>query len=451
MKLSESLKAGRTAAKVTPEEDFNGGLDLSTYNTVKSMVHFRLVERLDLTTMTSLPQDALAEGVREALQEITAAEHLPLNQTERSMLVADLMNEIMGLGPLEPLMADATVQDILVNGHSRVYVEKDGILRGTAIRFRDDEHLMQIIDRIVSAVGRRVDESSPMVDARLPDGSRVNVIIPPLSLSGPVLSIRKFSHQALTVKALIENATLTAEMHSYLQAAVKSRLNVLISGGTGVGKTTFLNILSGYIPDTERIITIEDSAELRLHQPHVVSLEARPGNVEGRGHVTMTDLVRNSLRMRPDRIIVGEARGGEVMDMLQAMNTGHPGSMSTIHANSPRDALSRIQVMADMGESSFSERALRGLVSSALNIIVQLTRLVDGRRRVTSVTEVTGLQGETISSQEVFVFEQHGVSSKGAAYGVFRGTGVVSAFFDHFRTYGLNLNPEIFSFRSELR
>ncbi|AEB08665.1 CpaF family protein [Desulfobacca acetoxidans] len=451
MKLSDSLRAGRRLSPVKPRAGIDDQLHQRTYNSVKSKVHFRLVEELDLATVTDLPREELAAAVRQTLQEITTVEQLPLNQTERSMLVSDLMNEIMGLGPLEPLMADPTVQDILVNGHAQVYVEKSGLLTLSATRFRDDEHLMQIIDRIVTAVGRRVDESSPMVDARLADGSRVNVVIPPLSLCGPVLSIRKFAHQALTVEALIDNQSITPEIYEYMRAAIKSRLNILISGGTGVGKTTFLNILSGFIPEAERIITIEDSAELRLHQPHVISLEARPGNTEGRGSVTMTDLVRNSLRMRPDRIIVGEARGGEVMDMLQAMNTGHPGSMSTIHANSPRNALSRIQVMADMGESSFSERALRGLIASAINVIVQLNRLADGKRRVTSISEVTGMQGETVTSQDVFVFEQHGIGARGAVYGVFQGTGVVSSYLDHFRSHGINLNTDIFSFQSHVR
>jgi pilus assembly protein CpaF len=450
MKLIESVKCGRCIAKTERREAFDGELDLTAYNAVKSKVHFRLVEELDLPSVSDLSRDALADAVRETLRDITAGEHLPLNQMERSMLVADLMNEIMGLGPLEPLMADNTVQDILVNGCSRVYVETGGLLKLTPIRFRDDDHLMQIIDRLVSAVGRRVDESSPMVDARLPDGSRVNVIIPPLALNGPVLSIRKFAHEALSIESLMANAALTPEMVEYMRAAVRSRLNVLISGGTGVGKTTVLNILSGFIPDSERIITIEDSAELRLRQPHVVSLEARPGNIEGRGHVTLADLVRNSLRMRPDRIIVGEARGGEVMDMLQAMNTGHPGSMSTIHANSPRDALSRIQVMADMNESSFSERALKGLVSSALKVIVQLARLGDGRRRIICISEVIGLKEDSIATQEVFSFEQRGIDERGCVYGAFRGTGSGSFFLEHFRSNGINLSDEIFSFSKDV-
>ncbi|MGD9504768.1 MAG: CpaF family protein [Syntrophobacteraceae bacterium] len=451
MKLSERLKSGRQRCAAEAGEPGDCGLDVGAYNSVKSMVHVRLVEQLDLSSVADLPRESLADAIRETLQEITAAESLPLNKAERSMLASDLMNEIMGLGPLEPLMADASVQDILVNGCMRVYVEKEGVLKLTPIRFRDDDHLMQVIDRLVSAVGRRVDESSPMVDARLADGSRVNVIIPPLSLNGPVLSIRKFSHEALSMRRLIESGSLTREMEDYMRAAVKTRLNVLISGGTGVGKTTLLNILTGFIPDSERIITIEDSAELRLHQSHVISLEARPGNVEGRGSVTLTDLVRNSLRMRPDRIIVGETRGGEVMDMLQAMNTGHPGSMGTIHANTPRDALSRIQVMADMGASSFSERALKGLVSSALDVIVQLARLPDGKRRITCIAEVTGMQGENISTQEVFSFEQEGVDGQGCVQGAFRGSGVASSFLEHFKAHGMPVNPDIFTFRREVR
>ncbi len=444
MKLSESLKKDRDASDLVKVEPSPDRRDLDAYYSIKSAVHLRLVERLDLSAIVSLPPEALAKVVRTMLQEITAAGGFRLNQAEKALLVTDLVNEIVGLGPLEPLMADPTVQDILVNGPSKVYIERKGVLTLTPVRFRDDDHLMQVIDRIVSAVGRRIDESSPMVDARLPDGSRVNVVIPPLSLVGPVVSIRKFSHDTLTMEALLAHQSITPEMLRYLKAAVVSKLNIIISGGTGVGKTTLLNLLSGFIPEAERIITIEDSAELRLHQPHVVSLEARPGNVEGKGHVSMADLVRNSLRMRPDRIIVGEARGMEVMDMLQAMNTGHPGSMSTIHANSPRDALTRIQAMADMGETTFSERVLRSLVSRAINVVVQLARLVDGRRLITSISEITGLQGETTVLRDVFLFEQHGIGSEGGAYGVLRGSGTASSFLGHFRSYGTDLDPGIF-------
>lgn len=451
MKLSERIRSGKSRPAYE-EETLNGdSLDRGTYNAVKSGVHFRLVEQLDLASVTDLPRDALAASIKEALEDITSIENVPLNRKERAMLISDLINEILGLGPIEPLIADSSIQDILVNGYSQVYTEKGGILHLTPIQFRDNNHLMQIIDKIVSAVGRRIDESSPMVDARLPDGSRVNVIIPPLALNGPVLSIRKFGQTPITINDLVSGLSLTSEMLDFLKSAIRAKLNILISGGTGAGKTTLLNVLSGFIPDTERIITIEDSAELRLHQPHVISLESRPPNIEGKGEVTLTDLMKNSLRMRPDRIIVGEARGAEVMDMLQAMNTGHPGSMSTIHANSSRDALSRMEVMAGMGAVFFSEKALRGLIASAINIVVQLARLPDGKRRMVAISEITGMQGDTITMQEIFVFSQEGVDNDGNVYGEFRGAGIVPAFMEHIQTYGIKLNPMIFQSRREVR
>ena len=451
MKLSERLQASQRWAPHPDHLPAGDQIDQGLYQDVKSRVHFRLVEQLDLATVADLPRDALATAIYDALQEITNAERIPLNQKERKTLVMDLMDEIIGLGPINPLLKDERVQDILVNGPDQVYVEKDGVLALTPIRFRDNGHLVQIIDKIVSGVGRRVDESSPMVDARLPDGSRVNVIIPPLSLNGPVLSIRKFGREPINRSDLIATQSLTPEMMEFLRAAVHAKLNILISGGTGAGKTTLLNVLSGYIPDSERVITIEDSAELRLNQPHVISLEGRPPNVEGRGEVALTDLVKNSLRMRPDRIIVGETRGGEVMDMLQAMNTGHPGSMSTIHANSQRDALTRLEVMASMGTQAFSERALRGLIASAVNIIVQLVRLPDGKRRVRSVSEITGMEGDTIVTQDIFTFNQEGVDAGGRIFGCFSATGIVPVFAGHIQTYGMELRPSLFQFRKAVR
>lgn len=450
MKLSE-LRKKRGLDTYSMVGRSRGGLDARTYNSIKSQVHFSLVKKLDLSSVADMPKEELSQVIRQSLQDIASREKLPLNQEERAMLISDLLNEILGLGPIEPLMQDDSIQDILVNGHSSVYVERGGVLELTPIRFRDDEHLMQIIDKIVSSIGRRVDESSPMVDARLEDGSRVNVIIPPLALDGPILSIRKFGQKALTIDDLISSNTLPVEMVAYLEAAVKSKLNILISGGTGAGKTTLLNILAGYIPDNERIITIEDSAELRLQQPHVVRLESRPANVEGKGEVTLTDLVRNSLRMRPDRIIVGESRGAEVLDMLQAMNTGHPGSMSTIHANSPRDALSRMEVMLSMGTSVFSEMAMKALLGSAINIIVQLARLPDGKRRLMSVSEVAGISGEDFALHEIFRFEQHGVDANGNIYGCFKATGKESMFMDHMKSHGIELKKEIFQLVWEVK
>jgi pilus assembly protein CpaF len=445
VKLSERLKSDASWADYRDKIQARASLDRSTYNRLKTQVHFRLVEQLDFASINELPQEALAGSIRASLEQITTAHNLPLNQKERADLIAELMDEILGLGPIEGLIQDETVQDVLVNGHDQVFIERRGMLEKTDIQFRDNDHLMQIIDRIVSAVGRRVDESSPMVDARLPDGSRVNVIVPPLALMGPVVSIRKFGRNPVTVDQLLDSQALTPQMNAFLQAAVQTKLNILISGGTGAGKTTLLNILSGYIPSAERIVTIEDSAELRLNQPHVVGLESRPPNIEGKGEVTLTDLVKNSLRMRPDRIIVGEARGAEVMDMLQAMNTGHPGSMSTIHANTPKDALSRMEVMAGMGTALFSERALRGLIASAIHIIVQLARLPDGTRRVLSVSEVHGMSADSVAVIPLATFVQEGIDDRGRVWGRFEGTGNAPLFGDHIRSHGVDLPADLFS------
>lgn len=450
MKLSERIRSRRVGSPDESAQKQSTAVQKDYYS-IKSIVHKKLIEKLDLTSITDLSQNQLASSIQEALKELTTVENLPLNQNERNMLISDLMNEIMGLGPIEPLVADDAIQDILVNGPSQVYVEKDGVLSLVPVSFRNNDHLMQVIDKIVSRVGRRIDESSPMVDARLPNGSRVNVIIPPLALDEPVLSIRKFNEVPLNMENLLSNRTLVHEISEFLKAAIKTKLNILVSGGTGAGKTTILNIMSGYIPENERIVTIEDSAELRLHQPHVVRLESRPPNIEGKGEVTLTDLVKNSLRMRPDRIILGEVRGAEVMDMLQAMNTGHPGSMSTIHANSPRDALSRMEVMVGMGTSLFSEKGMKRLIASAINIIFQLARLPDGRRRILSVSEITGIEGDTVSLQEIFLFEQKGVDSSGNIYGSFKSTGVVSRFFEYINTHGVNLNSSVFRFEKDIR
>ncbi len=417
--------------------------DADRLDDARRRIHARLLERVDLRALGADGAGA-APRLRSLLGRLVEEERLPLNRAERAELVAGLLDEILGLGPLEPFLRDESVQDILVNGPDRIYVERAGVLERTPARFRDREHLMTVIDRVVAAVGRRVDESSPMVDARLPDGSRINVILPPLSLAGPVLSIRRFGREPPGIDDLVANGTLISEMARFLEAAVVSRLGILISGGTGTGKTTLLNALSGFIPEGERIITIEDSAELRLRQPHVVPLEARPPNVEGRGEVTLADLVKNSLRMRPDRIVVGEVRGAEVLDMLQAMNTGHPGSMSTVHANSPRDALWRLEIMAAMAGHGFSERALRALVASAIQVVVQLARFPDGSRRVVSISEMQGAGSEPGTLRELFVFEQSRVESGGRVAGCFRGVRRPERFDAHLRVHGFDLPDDLF-------
>jgi pilus assembly protein CpaF len=449
MSLTTRLQKGTTGV-IRRQRSKTQVLDESTYERAKSLVHGKLVESMDLTAFTEMPREALAAAIREALHGILQSERIPLNREERGRLVGDLMNEILGLGPIEALMQDEDVQDILINGYGHVFVEKRGVLHQTPIRFRDDKHLMQVVDKIVSKVGRRVDESSPMVDARLPDGSRVNVIIPPVALDGPLVSIRKFGKERITIENLLGSLSLTDEIFAYLKAAIRTKLNVLISGGTGAGKTTLLNILSGCIPINERIVTIEDSAELSLNQTHVARLESRPPNIESRGEVSLTDLVKNSLRMRPDRIIVGETRGAEVLDMLQAMNTGHPGSMSTIHANTPRDAFARMEVMIGMAPSILSEKGSRALIASAINVIVQIARLPDGARRVISVSEVTGIENDAVVAQDVFCFRQEGVSEDGRIHGRFVATKVPSRYAEHFRTHGVEWSDSVFALDREV-
>jgi pilus assembly protein CpaF len=376
-------------------------------------------------------------------EAVLAQEAMPLSVSERERLVNDVQHELFGLGPLEPLLKDPTISDILVNSHDTIYIERGGKLEATNVRFKDDEHLMRVIERIVSSVGRRIDESSPMVDARLQDGSRVNAIIPPLSIDGPVLSIRRFGADPLKMSSLVEKKALTKDIADMLQMVVHARLNCLISGGTGAGKTTLLNALSAFIPENERIVTIEDSAELQLQQPHVVRLETRPPNIEGRGEVTQRDLVRNALRMRPDRIVIGEVRGGEAIDMLQAMNTGHDGSLTTVHANTPRDALARLETMIQMTGMRLSDRAMRQQVASAINLVVQVARMSDGSRRVTSISEITGMEGETITMQEIFQYERTGVDAQGQVLGRFRPTGIRPRFTDRLKACGLQL-PRVF-------
>ena len=401
-------------------------------------IHRKLIETLDLSKLSNLEMERVRVEIRHILEDMVKLESIPLSRADRDRVVMEVQHEVFGLGPLETLMKDSEIADILVNTHNQVYVERYGKLEKTDVRFRDDAHLMQIIERIVTRVGRRVDESSPMVDARLADGSRVNAIIPPLALDGPILSIRRFGAERLTMNDLIQFNSVPPQIAEVAAACVKSRLNMLVSGGTGAGKTTLLNCLSNYIPENERIVTIEDSAELKLQQEHIVRLETRPPNIEGQGTVTARDLVRNALRMRPDRIVVGEVRGGEALDMMQAMNTGHDGSISTVHANSARDALSRLETMMLMAGITLPERALREQIASALDVIVQLTRLSDGSRKVVEFAEITGMEGSTITTQTIFKFEQRGVEN-GKVVGEFVATGVMPSFMDRLEQYGFKL------------
>jgi pilus assembly protein CpaF len=412
---------------------------------IKSHIHRRLLERLNLSNLDRLDRNEVMETIRALVRDMVAAESIPLNLEERDELIRQVLDEIFGLGPLQPLIDDPTIADILVNTSQCVYVERKGRLEPTDVRFHDDKHLLQVIDRIVSSVGRRIDDTSPMVDARLPDGSRVNAIIPPLAIDGPHLSIRKFNDDALTAEDLIRTGTVTEPMMRLLEGIVKGRLNVLISGGTGAGKTTLLNVLSGFIPPTERIVTVEDSAELRLRQPHVVRLETRPANVEGVGAVPQRLLVVNALRMRPDRIIVGEVRSAEAVDMLQAMNTGHDGSLTTLHANTPRDALSRLETMVAMAELSLPEKAVRTQIASAIDIVVQVSRLSDGSRRVKQLTEIVGMEGDVITMQDIFVFEQTGVDQDARVIGRLRPTGIRPKCMERLEAHGFRMAAEAFA------
>jgi pilus assembly protein CpaF len=414
------------------------------YATIKTAIHRKLIQKLNLEKLSEIKREDVRREVAQILESLVVGESAPMNLQERERLSQEVLDEVFGLGPLEPLLADPTVSDILVNTHKRVYVERRGMLEATSVQFRDDGHLMSIIDRIVSAIGRRVDESSPMVDARLPDGSRVNAIIPPLSVDGPCLSIRRFGHDRLAAEDLLHNKSLTPPMLELLQGCVKARLNVLISGGTGAGKTTFLNVLSSYISNRERIVTIEDAAELQLHQEHVVRLETRPPNIEGKGAVAQRQLVINSLRMRPDRIIVGEVRGEEALDMLQAMNTGHDGSLTTIHANAPRDALSRLETMVAMSNLNLPDSAIRRQIASAIDLVIQVSRMSDGTRKVVSIAEITGMEGDIVTMQDIFIFRKRGIRENGEVIGEFTPTGIRPKFSERLAVTGVHLPMSMF-------
>jgi len=429
--------ASATSAALAPTAA-TSGVTAEAYQALKGELHQGLIDKLDLRTIDRLTREQLRDEVRQILGVVLAGTELPLNRSERELMIEELVDEVTGLGPLEPLLRDPSIADIMVNTYSTVYVERFGKLELTQVRFRDNEHLTQIINRIVARVGRRVDESSPMADARLADGSRVNAIIPPLAIDGPVMSIRRFGGKPLRFRDMLRIGSITPEMVGFLGACVQAKLNILISGGTGTGKTTMLNAMSSFIPEGERVVTIEDAAELQLQQRHVVRLETRPPNIEGRGEVIARDLVKNALRMRPDRIVIGECRGGEVFDMLQAMNTGHDGSMTTVHANTARDALSRVESMVGLGGIVLSETLTRQTIARAINVIVQLSRGTDGKRRITSVTEVTGMEGPTITTQEIFKFDQRGTDKDGKILGEYRATGLRPKSMERIERYGIS-------------
>jgi len=427
----------------------SGGAELQdapnqAYQELKKLMHQMILDRIDLERLKRLTAEQFKHELALLVQRIIEDERIVLNQHERHHLVLDIQHEMLGFGPLEPLLSDPSISDILVNTFNKVYVERHGRLELTEITFHDNAHLMKIIEKIVSRVGRRIDESSPMVDARLPDGPRVTASTPPLAVDGPILSIRRFGGSPLTVQNLLDYKSMTAPMIRVLEGLGTAKVNILISGGTGSGKTTLLNLISGFIPATERVVTIEDAAELQLRQPHVVRLETRPANIEGKGEVPQRALVRNALRMRPDRIILGEVRGEEAMDMLGAMNTGHEGSMATIHANTPRDALTRLENMISMAAPNLPPKAMRQQIASAVGVVVQVSRLTDGKRKVLSISEVTGMEGEVITMQEIFTFRQTGVADDGAVIGQSSATGVRPHFAERLRTFGVNLAPHIF-------
>jgi pilus assembly protein CpaF len=416
----------------------------NTHTDLKVELHQRLLDVINLQALDKMSRQQIEAEVGDIVYEELSKQNQALNNQERKALVSDVLDELLGLGPIEPLLKDPTITDILINGYSQVFVERYGVLEPTNVRFKDERHLLRIIQKIVSAVGRRIDESAPLVDARLADGSRVNAIIPPLAIDGASMSIRKFARVPISMDRLIEIGSVPAQVAEVLKAIVKARRNVLISGGTGSGKTTMLNAMSAFVDNRERIVTIEDSAELQLQQEHVVRLETRPRNIEGKGEITQRDLVKNSLRMRPDRIIVGEVRAGEAFDMLQAMNTGHEGSMTTVHANNPRDSLSRVEQMIGMSGIDISARSARAQIASAINIVIQVSRLADGRRKLTSLSEVTGMEGDTITMQEIFRFRQTGVGAEGQIEGRFEATGIRPRFMDIALSRGVALAPELF-------